>query len=382
MVIIWVFCGVYMYLSKIEVNNFRNYKKQKLKLCDKTNIFIGNNAQGKTNILESIYILALTKSHRLGFENNIIRNGYNSCNISGILRDNSSLKELEIKLNNDKKTVLLNKKEVKKIASYISNMNVIMFCPTDLDIIKGSPQIRRNLLNIQISQLYPLYVNYLNEYNKILKIRNEYLKQMSINGFTDYRYLEIIDEKLVDRGIKIYKYRKQYLDYINNRIGDIYFNIMNLKGLKISYENNLDLDSFDEEIIKDKFFHKLKMNIKREITQGMTLYGPHRDDFSFYIDEENMKFYASQGQQRIAIIAFKLAEVLLFNEEKGTSPILLLDDIFSELDIDKRNKLIKYIPDNVQTIITTTDLKNIQKKIINKAKIFYVDNGTIVEKAG
>jgi len=369
-----------MYLSKIEVNNFRNYKKEKIKLCEKINIFIGDNAQGKTNILESIYILALTKSHRLGLENNIIRSGFNSCKISGLLRDNEILKELELKLLDDKKKVYINQKEIKKVASYISNMNVIMFCPMDLDIIKGSPQIRRNLLNIQISQLYPLYVNYLNEYNKILKTRNEYLKQMSINGLADNRYLDIINEKLVDRGVQIYLYRKKYLDYINNKIGNIYEELMNIKGLNIIYENNLDLDNFELEEIRKRFFHKLKSNIKREISQGITLYGPHRDDFSFYINNDNMKFYASQGQQRLAIISFKLAEVSFFSEEKGTSPILLLDDIFSELDIKKRNKLIEFIPNNIQTIITTTDLKNIQKKIINKAKIFIVDHGNITEK--
>lgn len=369
-----------MYLSKIEVSYFRNYKKANIKLCDKTNIFIGDNAQGKTNILESIYILALTKSHRLGFESNIIQNGFQSCKIFGLLRDNESLKELEFRLMDDKKKVFINQKEIKKIASYISYMNVIMFCPTDLDIIKGAPQIRRNLLNIQLSQLYPLYVNYLNEYNKILKTRNEYLKQMSINGFSDNRYLDIINEKLIDRGVQIYLYRKKYLDYINKQIGIIYENIMNIKGLNIVYENNIDLTEFELEEIKSKFLNKLKSNINREISQGMTLYGPHRDDFSFYINNENMKYYASQGQQRIAIIAFKLSEVSFFELEKGTSPILLLDDIFSELDIKKRNKLMEFIPQHVQTIITTTDLKNIQKKIIKHAKIFIVDHGNITEK--
>lgn len=369
-----------MYLTKIEVNDFRNYQHEVLKLCDKINIFIGNNAQGKTNILESIYILALTKSHRTGFENNIIRNGKNVCNIKGILRNKNNLKELKILLSNDKKKVFINNNEVKKISSYISNMNVIMFCPNDLDIIKGSPQIRRNLLNIQISQLYPLYINYLNEYNKLLKSRNEYLRQLNINGMTDYRYLDIINEKLIDRGIKIYLYRKKYLDYINEKINDIYFNICGIKELNIKYENNIDLVSFDEEEIRNKFSYKLKNNIKREIINGMTLYGPHRDDFSFYINNEDMKYFASQGQQRVAVIAFKLAEVSFFEKEKQTTPILLLDDIFSELDINKKNKLIEYIPDNVQTIITTTDLKNIQKKIINKAKIFIVDNGKITER--
>jgi len=372
----------FMYLSKIELSHYRNYKKGKVKLSDKINIFIGDNAQGKTNILESIYILAFTKSHRVGYENNIIENGYETCKISGLLKDNKSVKELKIIIRPDSKKVSIDNKEIKKIASYISNMNVIMFCPNDLDIVKGSPQIRRNLLNIEISQLYPFYVNYLNEYNKILKNRNEYLKQMNINGMTDTRYLDILNEKLVERGCDIYLYRKKYLDYINSKIKDIFKNIMNIDDLNIIYEANIDINNFDEATIKKEFLNKLEKNVKREIFQGMTLYGPHRDDFSFNIKESNLKFYGSQGQQRLAIIAFKLAEVSLFKEEKGTSPILLLDDIFSELDIKKRNRLIKYIPDDIQTIITTTDLKNIQKKIVNNSKIFVVDNGTITEKAG
>ena len=155
---------------------------------------------------------------------------------------------------------------------------------------------------------------------------------------------------------------------------------MNIKKLNIIYENSLDLENYSEDEIKKRFYQKLKSNIKREISQGMTLYGPHRDDFSFYIDHENMKYFASQGQQRIAIISFKLAEVEIFTQEKGSSPILLLDDIFSELDIKKRNKLMNYIPNSIQTIITTTDLKNIQKKIVNTAKIFLVEQGKIKEK--
>ena len=239
-----------MYLSKLELSHYRNIKKENIKLCEKGNIFIGDNAQGKTNLLESIYILALTKSHRLGFENNIIQDGYESCKIKGLLNDNDFYKDLELRLNLDKKKVLINKKEIKKIADYISNMNVIMFCPNDLDIVKGSPQVRRNLLNIEISQLYPLYVKYLNEYNKLLKNRNEYLKQMNINGMSDNRYLEVINEKLADRGAVIIKYRKDYLDYINSKINDIYKNIINLEGLNIIYDNNIEITDYDVEKIK------------------------------------------------------------------------------------------------------------------------------------
>ena len=370
-----------MYLSSIELSHYRNYKKEKVKLSDKINIFIGDNAQGKTNILESIYILALTKSHRVGFENNIIQNGYETCKIVGKLKD-TTIKDLKIILNQDKKSVFINDKEIKKISSYISNMNVIMFCPNDLDIIRGNPQVRRNLLNIEISQIYPLYVNYLNEYNKILKNRNEYLKQLNINGIADHRYLDVLNEKLVERGANIYLYRKKYLDYINENIKGIFKNIIGIDNINIDYETNIDINNYELDEIKKVFLNKLNNNVNREIFQGMTLYGPHRDDFSFYLNEDNLKFYGSQGQQRIAIISFKLAEVGLFKQEKNTNPILLLDDIFSELDIKKRNKLIKFIPIDTQTIITTTDLKKKKKKIVDSSKIFIVDNGNIKEKAG
>lgn len=369
-----------MYLSKIELKHFRNYKNEKIKLNPHMNIFIGNNAQGKTNILESVYVLALTKSHRYGVENNLIHKDFESCIIKGTIKDNNQIKDLEIRFDKQKKKFMVDKKEIYKVSEYISNMKIIMFCPDDLDIIKGSPQIRRNLMNIQLSQLFFSYVQYLNEYNKILKSRNEYLKIMATNNYTDYRYLEILDEKLCDRAIKIYQYREKYLNFINQKICNIFEKITSISGLHIIYENNIDLSDYSEDEIRIKFHNKLSNNIKREIMQGTTLYGPHRDDFVFYIDQNNMRLYGSQGQQRMAIVAFKLAEIELFKEMLGTSPILLLDDIFSELDISTRKKLIQFIPDDIQTIITTTDLKNIQKKIVEKAKIFIVDSGNITEK--
>ena len=371
-----------MYLSNIKLNHFRNYSKAQIKLCDKVNIFIGNNAQGKTNILESIYILALTKSHRIGLENNIIQNGYDSCKIKGLLFDDDNIKSLELVVSNLKKKVLIDNKEIKKISTYISNMNIIMFSPNDLDIVKGSPQVRRNLMNINLSQLYPIYLNYLNEYNKILKNRNEYLKQLAINGYSDTKYLNILDEKLIDRGSNIILYRKKYLDYINKNIKNYYKSIINIKNIDVNYEPSISITNYDLESIKKEFGKKLKNSLNKDIINRVTLYGPHRDDFSFYIDNNNIKFYGSEGQQRLAIITYKLCEVNLFKEEKNKMPILLLDDIFSELDIKTRNKLIEFIPNDIQVIITTTDLKNIKKSLLNKGKIFIVDKGIVTEKDG
>ncbi|MDD3241224.1 MAG: DNA replication/repair protein RecF [Bacilli bacterium] len=366
-----------MIISKISLLNFRNYKKISLNLSENMNIFIGNNAQGKTNILESIYILALTKSHRLGVENNLIKNGSDFFKINGSIRVNDFIKKLEVGLVNGKKIVKINNNEIKKISDYISNLNIINFSPEDLDIIKGSPGIRRDLLNIEISQIYPGYIDKLNRFNKLLKIRNEYLKNMYGKNNRNMNYFEIINDKYIDLAIEIFEYRNDYIKKINLIISDIYENLTGMKKIEIEYINNF-IDNKKDKV--ENFKNLLKKNIEREISQGMTLYGPHRDDLIFKLNNSDLKFFGSQGQQRLAIISFKLSEIKIFKELTGTQPILLLDDIFSELDISKRNKLIKYIIGKTQTIITTTDLKNINKTLVKNSKIFEVKNGVITER--
>ena len=366
-----------MIISKISLLNFRNYKKISLNLDDKMNIFIGNNAQGKTNILESIYILALTKSHRLGVENNLIRNGSNFFKINGTIKIEKIIKKLEVGLVNDKKTVRINNNELKKISDYISNLNVISFSPEDLDIIKGSPGIRRDLLNIEISQIYPGYIDKLNRFNKILKIRNEYLKSMYGKSNRNLNYFEIINDKYIDLAIDIYKYRIDYINKVNEEIKNIFENLTGLKKLKIIYINNFIIKEKENiEYLKSI----LKKNFDREINKGITLYGPHRDDLIFDLNGLDLKYFGSQGQQRLSIISFKLSEIKIFKDLTGTQPILLLDDIFSELDISKRNKLIKYIIGKTQTIVTTTDLKNINKTLVKNSKIFEVKEGIVTER--
>lgn len=373
-----------MILTKLKLVNFRNYKKLNIQLNKNLNIFIGPNAQGKTNILESIYILAITKSHRSGTESNLIRIGDSAAKISGTLKEDKLITDLEVDISPVQKKVFKNQSEIKKISNYIGNLNVIMFCPDDLDLLKKSPVNRRNYLNIQISQLDGQYLRWLNEYNKILKTKNEYLKVLSTSNRQTDSYLETLEEQLIVRAVKIYELRMEYISRVNKLIPEIYKKITGLEGLHIAYDNGFGdvIDPFDYDeygkILQSKF-HK---NRKREIMQGTTLYGPHRDDFSFYLNEIDLKVYGSQGQQRIAVISFKLAEIQIFKELTKKNPLLLLDDIFSEIDIKKRNRLLKYIDGSIQTIITTTDLKNINKKIVENAKIFKVIDGTVTEKVG
>ena len=366
-----------MKILKIKLVNFRNYSKLQLKLDKHINIFIGNNAQGKTNILESIYVLALTKSHRVGIENNLIKLDEEKSIISGSIKKENIINDLRIELDQENKRVFLNETEIRKLSNYIGNLNVIMFSPDDLDLLKKSPNIRRNYLNIELSQLDSKYIKYLNEYNKLLKTKNEYLKTINIKDFTEDLYLDTLNAELVERATVIFESRIKYIELVNSKINTIFKNITKLDNLQITYDYGFDLE---DTTYKDALNNKIKSNIRREIIQGMSLYGPHRDDFSFILDGKDLKFYGSQGQQRIAVIAFKLAEIEIFKEILQDEPVLLLDDIFSEIDIRKRNQLLKYISDDVQTIITTTDLKNINKKILEQAKVFEVCDGNVLER--
>lgn len=370
-----------MKLTRISLNNFRNYSNVGVNFSSNMNVFIGNNAQGKTNLLEAIVMLALTKSHRIGVYPNIIQFNKSKAIIRGTVKRDRIVSKLEVTITEGEKTTKVNGDEIKKIADYISNLNVIVFTPEDLEIVKGSPNIRRNLLNIQLSQISKQYLNTYNEYNKILKTRNEYLKILFNNCIADKNYLDIITDKLIEKAIFIYQKRKDYLDLVNQKINDYYKEITGVAGLNVCYEPNVEFESYEYEDLRKKLKHIYKKNYLKELNYGMTMYGPHRDDFFFEFNGSNLKFFGSQGQQRLAILAFKLAEVDIFTDINDTTPLLLLDDIFSELDLKKRNRLLKFISSrDIQSFLTTTDLKNINKKYLDNSYIYEVINGKIERK--
>lgn len=367
-----------MILKKIELYNFRNYSKEIISFSNNINIFVGNNAQGKTNILESIYVLAITKSHRILFDNDLIKRGADFFRIKGEIENQKKTNTLEIVCKDSTKTVKINGNEIKKLSDYISTLNIIMFCPDDLTIIKGPPSVRRNYINVQLGQISKKYIQILSEYNKILKIRNEYLKKIVKKEKNDTRYLDIITDELIKRAIKIYMIRGKFIKDVNKNIASIYKNITGNEGLKIEYKtfpSGLNIDEGAEMELKETFTE----NYDREIMQGKTLYGPHKDEIIFILNGEDLKTFGSQGQQRTAVISFKIAEISIFKNSTGNYPILLLDDIFSELDSIKTNNLLSYIKGEYQTIMTTTDLKNINKKILNKATVFNTENGKVIK---
>ncbi len=369
-----------MKIQRLKLTNFRNYSTMEIKFNPNINIFIGKNGEGKTNILESIYLLALSKTYRSTQENELIKFNEEICRIEGIIENDDLIKKKEISLSKNRKQLFINGKEIRRNRDYIQDFSVISFSPSDLDIVKGSPNIRRNMMNVDISQLHNNYISYLNEYNQVVKIRNEYLKKMNLNGNADERYLEVINNELINKAIKIYEYRIDFLNKINFRISSIFKKITGIDNLKINYLNNLNITSFDEEDIRKKILTKMRKNFHIELMQGMTLIGPHRDDFCFDLDGIDMKTYASQGQQRMAVIALKISEIFLFKDEIGSYPVLLLDDIFSEIDSVKRNKIIRFLNNDIQTIVTTTDINDISEKLLENAVVYNVSKGNVTKK--
>ena len=369
-----------MRIEHLKLTNFRNYSSLEIDFNKNVNIIIGDNGKGKTNILESIYVLSLTKTHRYGVEENLIKFNEEIAKIEGIVRKDGLIKKQEIHLTKKKKQIFINNKEMRRIRDYISNFCVISFTPEDLEIVKGSPNIRRNMINIDISQLHNNYISYLNEFNQIIKIRNEYLKKMNLDGNTDIRYLDVVNSSMIEKAIKIYQYRYDFFKKINDILPKIFKKLSNLGNLKIKYETNVDLGEFDLDKIRKNYESKINKNFKVELMQGVTLIGPHRDDFSFDLDGMDMKNFASQGQQRLAVIALKIAEIYLYKEETGEYPVLLLDDIFSEIDTKKRNKIIKFLLKDIQSIITTTDINDIEEDLVKNATIYKVNNNKVTER--
>lgn len=369
-----------MYLKKIYLKNFRNYDLLNIEFNKRINIIYGNNAQGKTNLLESIYYLATTKSHRLNNDSEIIKFGSNVCKIKGVINNRKIDTNLEIALSENGKILKINHQEIKKVGNYItSNFNIIIFEPDDLNLIKGSPNERRNFINLELSQISNNYYNILTEYNKILKIRNNVLTKMLNNKNVDDSYFKIITNKLISKAVLIYKMRNKFIDELNLECGDIFLSLTKTAGFTIKYEPNIEFESYETEYLKEKLFKTYQNNYEKEVRLGTTIYGPHRDNIGFYINLKNVKEFGSQGQQRMAILSCKLSEITIYKKYKNSEPIILLDDVFSELDDIKKNNLLKYLKNNHQIIITTTDLKKINKKLLGEANIYKIKEGKIIK---
>ncbi len=356
-----------MYIKNIKLINFRNYTNQEIDLEKEINLFVGDNAQGKTNILEAIFLCAIGKSFRAKKEKELIKiDEKNSC-IEIEFEKSDRVGKIKIELN-DKKSVFVNNIKQNKLSDILGNINIVMFSPDDIEILKSGPAKRRRFLNILISQLRPKYVYCLNMYLKALEQRNNYLRQIKLEN-KPKELLEIWDEKLAEYACNVFYYRNDFIEKIKAKINRIHSEITeNKEEIKIKYIT----DCLD----KDKYLSELKNSWDIDIQKGYTTKGVHRDDFYVYINGKQVNIYGSQGQNRTVILSLKLSELEIIYDEIGEYPILLLDDFMSELDSKRRENFLKSIC-NTQILITCTDEFTISDKM---CKTYLVNNGNINKK--
>ncbi len=343
-----------MWIKKIKINNFRNYKSQEINLEKNINIFYGENAQGKTNIIEAIFLSSMGKSFRAKKDKEMIMLGEEKSNIEIEYEKTDRDGKIKIELGN-KKIVYINEIKIKKLSELLGKVNVVIFTPDDINILKGGPQNRRRFLDIMISQLRPNYMYNLNLYLKTLEQRNNYLRQIREENKNE-NMLDIWDEELSNYAINIYNYRKEFIEKIKNKIKNIHSEITNNK-------EEIEIEYLSECNSKEKYLELLKQRRKLDIIKGYTTKGIHRDDFNIYINKKELGIYGSQGQHRTAILSLKLSELNIVKDEIGESPILLLDDFMSELDEKRRKNFLEKIND-VQVIITCTEKIDIENKEI------------------
>ncbi len=354
-----------MWIKNIKIKNFRNYNNEKINFDKNINIFYGKNAQGKTNIIEAIFLCSMGKSFRTKKDKEMILSNKENASVEIEFQKLDRDKKIKIEINN-KKNVYINEIKLKKLSELLGNINVVIFTPDDINILKGGPQNRRRFLDIMISQLKPNYMYNLNLYLKTMEQRNNYLRQIREEGKSE-NLLEIWDQKLSEYAINIYNYRKEFINKINEKIKNIHKEITENK-------ENIEIKYISECINNEEYLKILKQIRKIDIKKGFTTKGIHRDDFMVYINDKRIDIFGSQGQYRTSILSLKLSELNIIEEEIGEKPILLLDDFMSELDENRRNHFLEKINDT-QVIITCTDKINIENK---KILIYNVQEGKVI----
>ncbi len=359
-----------MYINEIELKDFRNYKEQRISFNKKVNIFIGNNAQGKTNLLEGIYFNAIGKSFKNARDRELIRFGeeYFRIKTTAYIDGEENVTESVVSIRGHK-GIKINGAKISKTSQLLEKTYVVIFSPEDLKIVKEDPDKRRRFIDRELCQIRKGYLSDLNSYRRIIKQRNAYLKEVSI----DKNILSIWDEEMAEYGSRIIKRREDFLRKIDNISNQIHSYISgNKENLKIEYEPNV----YFKENIKENFIELIKKNHDEDIKNRTTCIGPHRDDFSVSIENIDLRKFGSQGQQRTAALSLKLSEIKIIEEEKGEKPILLLDDVLSELDIERQSRLINYLGEN-QKFITTTDILGFVVKDMPEGKIFKITDGEV-----
>jgi len=343
-----------MYIDSVRLKHFRNYENQTIPLKNGMNILLGPNGIGKTNLLESIYLLSTTRSHRNDDDKEMICFGQDFASVEGIVKRENASDKLEVILRKTGKSLSVNSVPIKKNSEFIGKLNAVIFSPNDMTLFDALPKERRRLVDLEMGKLSTSYMHDLSIYLKALKQRNAYLK-----NYKNKQLLETYTDVIVAPQVKIIKARNQFVDFLNGYLSYFFNEISGSKSkLQIVYKSFIQERNDEEEMakqIKAVYEHSRE----KDVSTAQTNTGIHREDYEFYLDGMNVGKYCSQGQKRMVILAIKLSIVQIIYQIKREYPILLLDDVFSELDEQHRICLLKFLPNSVQSIITTTDLREI-----------------------
>ena len=360
-----------MFIKRLQMLNYRNYNVLDISLGPHVNVFMGDNAQGKTNILEGIYYCAFARSHRTSKDRELINWNADNALLSVTVGRERLDKRIDISILKDgKKAIQINKIKIKKIGELFGNFNVVMFSPEDLKIIKDSPGVRRKFIDMELCQLNPKYYYNLVQYNKVLNERNSILRNKNINK----DILDVYDMQLVEFGYNIIIDRLEYIQKLNKYSAKIHSDITSGKEkIEFKYISTIK----DLENIKENFYLLLEKNRSRDCERGITSIGPHRDDFTVLINDIDTKSYGSQGQQRTAVLTIKFSSLKIIKELTGEHPVLLLDDVLSELDFSRKRYILSTIGD-IQTIITCKGIEDLYEYLDDKSKVFKVKDGEIL----
>lgn len=368
-----------MILTELRLHHFRNYQDLTVHFAPGINVLIGHNAQGKTNMLEAIYALSLTRSHRTNNDRDLINWQEQSASISGVVHKATGKVPLELQFTKNGKKAKVNHLEQARLGSYVGQLNAILFAPEDLSLVKGAPAIRRHFMDMEFSQMSSKYLYDASQYRTLLRQRNKYLKQLKYGQQHDKVLLGVLSDQLAAYGAEVMVARLRFLKHLEKWAADLHYQIsLNQEQLRLEYVNQLKATG--EETVEQLYQRLLatyQENQEHEIEKGTTMYGPHRDDIRFMVNDKNVQTFGSQGQQRTTALSVKLAEIDLMKEQTGEYPLLLLDDVLSELDTIRQTHLLTAIQDKVQTFLTTTSLSDVARQLIKEPTIFEIKHGTL-----
>ncbi|MBN3942292.1 MAG: DNA replication/repair protein RecF [Nostoc sp.] len=373
-----------MYLKTLNLRQFRNYQDQKVEFTAAKTILVGNNAQGKSNLLEAVELLATLRSHRMTRDRDLVQEGEAIAQINATLERQTGVSDLSLTLRrNGRRSVALNGESIRRQMDFLGVLNAVQFSSLDLELVRGGPEGRRNWLDTLLIQLEPIYAHILQQYNHVLRQRNAFLKRHieTLDATSLQSELALWDAQLATTGTRVIRRRDRAIQRLAPIATTWHGSISgSTEVLQIKYVPNIPLEDNHPEEVQQAFLAKIQQRAVAEMHQGTTLVGPHRDEIELTINQTPARQYGSQGQQRTLVLALKLAELQLIEEVVKEPPLLLLDDVLAELDLSRQNQLLDAIQDRFQTLITTTHLGSFDSQWLKSSQILLVKAGELTIK--